>query len=98
MIIDVFSKYGCIIPMKRKNGKETADAFKKLFQKEKPPKRIWSDFGGELYNKNVQAVLDENNVKLYSTQNKLKSCIVERWIRTMKRVMYKYSTASRTRN
>ena len=33
MIIDVFSKYGWIIPLKRKTGEEVALAFKTVFKK-----------------------------------------------------------------
>ena len=34
-VIDVFSKYGWMLPLKDKTGKSVADAFKKIFRKSK---------------------------------------------------------------
>lgn len=98
MIIDCFSKYGHVVPMKRKTGGETADAFAKLFRENTPPKKCWADGGGEFWNAQVSKVFKKYNVKLYKTQNELKSSIVERFIRTFKRHMFMYFTSERTRN
>ena len=99
LVIDVFTKYGYIRPLKKKTGKATAAAFKDIFGEAKTsPKRMWLDKGKEFYNTKVNALFDEYNVKMYSTENELKSTIVERWIRTIKRIMWKYFTAARTRN
>ena len=45
-IIDVFSKYGWIVPLKTKTGKEVAQAFRKLFLNGHPS-RLWTDKGIE---------------------------------------------------
>ena len=37
--------------------------------------------------------LQDNNIKLYSTNNEEKSVIVERFIRTLKNKIYKYMTS-----
>ena len=97
-IIDVFSKYGWIIPLKNKSGPETVRAFTELWDEkgQKPPKLLWTDKGKEFDNKLFLALLAEKNVHLYWTQNEEKSCIVERWNRTMKRDMWKYFTKYRT--
>ena len=95
MIIDVFSKYGWIIPLKTKTGLEVAKSFKELF-KTRTPSRLWTDKGREFYNKPVKQLLHKNNVILYSTENEEKSSIVERWNRTIKRNMWKYFTANNT--
>ncbi|XP_065680649.1 uncharacterized protein LOC136094570 [Hydra vulgaris] len=79
MVIDIFSKYGWIIPLKSKTGIEVADAFNKIFKDRKCAK-LWVDKGLEFYNKHVKAL----GVHLYSTENEEKSCVVERWNRTMK--------------
>ena len=49
-VIDVFSKYGWIMPLKTKTGKEDALAFRKLFLGNTTPSRLWTDKGTELYN------------------------------------------------
>lgn len=91
-VIDVFSKYGWIVPLKSKTGVEVAEAFSKIY-KERRPEKLWVDKGKEFYNKNVKAL----GVELYSTENEEKSCVVERWNRTMKEKMFKYFTANFTR-
>lgn len=94
-VIDVFSKYGWLIPLKNKTGVTVSEAFKTLF-KERKPMYIWSDKGSEFYNRQVKELLKDNNIKLYSTENEEKSSVVERWIGTMKQHMFKYFTANET--
>ena len=94
-VIDVFSKYSWIVPLKTKTGKEVAQAFRKLFLAGHPS-RLWTGKGTEFYNRHLKAVLEANNVLLYSTENDEKSSVVERWKRTMKNIMWKYFTANNT--
>ena len=85
-VIDVFSKYGYLVPLKDKTGKSVASALKTIF-KERKPEKVWVDKGKEFYNKDVKELIE-----LYSTENEEKSSVVERWIRTMKEKMWKYFT------
>ena len=87
-VIDVFSKYGWLIPLKDKTGKSVASALKTIF-KERKPEKMWVDKGKEFYNKDVKDLIE-----LYSTENEEKSSVVERWITTMKEKMRKYFTAN----
>ena len=89
-VIDVFSKYGYLIPLKDKTGKSVASALKTIF-KERKPEKMWVDKGKEFYNKDVEELIE-----LYSTENEEKSSVVERWIRTMKEKMWKYFTDNNT--
>ena len=89
-VIDIFSKYGWLIPLKDKTGKSVASALKTIFEERKPGK-MWVDKGKEFYYKDVKDL-----IKLYSTENEEKSSFVERWIRTMKEKMWKYFTAKST--
>ena len=90
LVIDTFSKYGWIIPLKNKKGETVADALKDIFEKRKPEK-LWTDKGTEFKNKDVKKLIE-----IYSTENEEKSSIVERWIRTMKEKMWKYFTDNNT--
>ena len=90
LVIDIFSKYGYLIPLKNKKGETVAEALKIIFEKRKPEK-LWTDKGTEFYNKNVKKLIE-----LYSTENEEKSSIVERWIRTIKEKMWKYFTDNNT--
>ena len=89
-VIDVYSKYGWIVPLKTKTGKEVTQAFRRLFHNGHPS-RLWADKGTEFYNRQLEGVL-----MLYSTENEEKSSVVERWNRTMKNIMWKYFTANNT--
>ena len=90
-VIDIFSKYGWMVPLKDKTGRSVAAALKRIF-KERKPTKMWVDKGKEFYNKDVQALIE-----LYSTENEEKSSVVERWNRTMKEKMWKYFSANSTR-
>ena len=92
LVIDIFSKYGWIIPLKNKKGETVANALKTIF-KERKPEKLWTDKGREFYNKDVKDLIE-----LYSTENEEKSSIVERWIRTIKEKMWKYFTDNNTYN
>ena len=94
-VIDVFSKYGWIVALKTKIGKEVAHAFRKLFLSSSPS-RLWKDKGTEFYNQQLKAVLAANNMTLYSSEIEEKSGIVERWNRTMKNIMWKYFISHNT--
>ena len=90
MVIDTFSKYGWAVPLKNKTAQTVANAFDRLFLENKAPQKLWSDKGSEFYNRLVEQVLKRYHISLYSTENEEKSCIVERWIRTIMRWMYIY--------
>ena len=77
-VIHLFSKFVLIIPLKRKIGQKVANAFSKILQ-ERRPRKIRVDKGLEFYNKDVQKL-----VELYSTENEEKSCVIERFNRTIK--------------
>ena len=90
--IDIFSKYSWVIPLKDKRGITIKNALQKIF-KERKCKFLWTDKGKEFYNKQVQDLLNENNIKLYSTNNsEIKSAVIERFNRTFKNMMYKKFT------
>ena len=90
-VIDIFSKFVWIIPIKRKTGQEVANAFSRIL-KERRPSKMWVDKGLEFYSKDVQKL-----VELYSTENEEKSCVIERFNRTIKEKMVKYFSANNTR-
>ena len=90
-VIDIFSKFVWIVPLKRKTGQEVAHAFSKILRERKPCK-VWVDKGKEFYNKHEQKL-----VALYSTENEEKSCAIEKFNRTIKEKMFKYFSANNTR-
>ena len=92
MLINVFSKYGWIVPLKNKQGETIREAFQIIFKNGRKPQFLWTDKGSEFYNKHVKDLLAKNKVTLYSTENEEKSSVVERWNRTIKNKMWKQFT------
>ena len=85
MIIDVFSKYGWIVPIKTKTGSAVSVALEKVIKTSKRvPSKLWVDKGKEFYNKTMQQLLKKEGITMYSTENEEKSSVVERWNRTDK--------------
>ena len=85
MVIDVFSKIGCIEPLKDKRGELVAHAFEKIFTAGRHPRLLWTDKGSEFYNSSVKRLLSKHDIALYSTENEEKSSVVERWNQSIKR-------------
>ena len=92
MVIDVFSKYGWIIPLKDKKGESVMNAFKIIFKEGRKPQYLWVDKGKEFYNKHLKDLLEKNGIHMYSTENEEKSSVVERWNRIIKAKMWKQFT------
>jgi hypothetical protein len=91
-VIDVFSKYAWVRPIRSKSGSDVASAFKDIMDGSKRSPRLgWSEKGKEFYNKNFESL-----VTLYSTENEEKSCVVERFNRTLQGIMFKYFTPNNT--
>ena len=74
-VIDIFSKFVWIVALKRKSGQEVANAFSSIL-KERRPSKTWVVRGREVYNNDVQKL-----VELYSTENEEKSCVIKRFKR-----------------
>ena len=93
-VIDLYSKYVFVIPLKDKKGISILNAFDKIIkQSNRKPNKIWVDQGGEFYNNIFKKWLSDNDIIMYSTYNEGKSVVAERFIRTLKSKLYKHVTA-----
>ena len=91
MVIDVFSKYAWVVPIKNKTGIVVAKALEQIFKSNgKVPSKLWADNGKEYYNSVVKNLLTSYGIELYSTFNEEKSCIVERFNRTFLHWLFIY--------
>ena len=85
MLLDLFSKYGWIVPaLKDKKGETVTEAFKTIFKEGRKPQYLWTDKGKEYYDKNMRELLERNDITIYSTENEEKSSVCERWNLTIK--------------
>ena len=93
-VIDIFSKYAWVIPIKDKKGVSIVNAFQKTFKKsDRRSNKIWVEKGSEFYNNSFKKWLGDNDIKTYSTNNVGKSVFSERFMRTLKNKIHKYMTA-----
>ena len=65
-VIDLFSKYAWVVPIKDKKGTSIVNAFQKIISKGRKPNKIWVDQGSEFYNNSFKDFLKINNIELYS--------------------------------
>ena len=71
MVIDVFSKYGWIKPLKDKKTENVSLAFDEIFKKSKrKPTMLWTHKGSEFISKHFKEFLKKNYVKLYQLKMK----------------------------
>ena len=64
-----------------------------MISKGRKPNKIWVDQGGKFYNNLFTSFLKIDNIEMYSTHNDEKSIIAERFIRTLKKKIFKHMTA-----
>ena len=93
-VINLFSKYAFVVPLKDKKGVSIVNAFQSILDKSgRKPNKIWIDQGSELYNHNFKKWLVSNDISMYLAYNEGKSVVAERFIRTLKNNLYKHMTA-----
>ena len=90
-VIDIFSKYAWVVPLKDKKDTSIVKAFQIILkQSNRKPIKIWVDKGSEFYNVYFKKWLQDNDIFMYSTHNEGKSVVAERFIKTSKGKIYKY--------
>ena len=93
-MIDIYSKYACVITLKDKKGITITNAFQKILDESKSkPNKIWVDKGSEFYTRSIKSWLEKNDTEMYLTHNERKSVVTERFLRTLKNKTYKYMTS-----
>lgn len=83
VIIDCFTRYVWVKPLKNKTGESLRKALALLIMNERPS-LIQADQGTEFFNTNVKKMLEAFGPKLYHTFSDKKATIVERVQRTLR--------------
>ena len=93
-VIDIFSKYAWVVPLKDKKGVSIVTAFQGILKESnRKPNKIWVDKGSEFYNASFKKWLQDNDIIMYLTNNEGKTVVAERFIRTLKSKIYKHMTS-----
>lgn len=96
VVVDCFSRYAYVEPMKRKFAVNAVEAFKKILQRAgTKPRVIQFDLGSE-FKSSFRTFLKEQNIHFFHTSQDTKCAIVERFNRTLQNRLYRYMTARNT--
>ena len=96
-VIDIFSNYACIVPLKDKNGIKITNAFQNISRSETlptydksgcKPNKISVDKGSEFYKRSMKPRLQDNDVEM-----KRNMLLLQGFFRTLKYKIYKYMTS-----
>ena len=69
-VIDIFSKYAWVVPLKDKKDVSIVDAFQSILKRSnRKPNKIWLDKSSEFYNNYFKKWLQNNDIVMYSTHN-----------------------------
>ena len=93
-VIDIYSKYAWVIPLKDKKGVTITNAFQKMLKESnRKPNKIWVDKASAFYNRSIKWWLGKNDTEMHSAHDEGKSVVTERFSRTLKNKIYKYMTS-----
>ena len=80
--------------MKDKNDVNIVNAFQKVLDDSKrKPDKTWVDKGSEFHNISMTSWLKDNDIVMYSRHNEGKSVVLEKFIRNLKKNIYRYMTS-----
>ena len=92
-VIDMFSRYAMVRPLKRKTPSEVIEAFRSIFVDEaRRPRYLQTDEGMEFESRQVRAYLHREGVEQFSVKSQFKAALVERFNRTLKTKMWRVFT------
>ena len=92
-VIDIFSKYTWMIPLKDRKSITVTDSFQEILHESKrKPNKKWVGKGSKFYKRSLKSWLDEIAIEMYSIFNGGK--FVCRWkiYWNLKNKIYKYMT------
>ena len=89
VVIDVFSRYLWVEPLKGKADRYVVEGFKNIFRRGKKPRRLRTDRGVEFTGVISQQFFNEENIEHWTAHNdEIKAHFAERVIRTLKNTLW----------
>lgn len=96
VVIDVFSRYVWVEPLKSKANSVVVNGFKAIFARGQQPRRLRTDSGKEFTGDVSQKYFDKQNIEHFVTLNEeIKAGYAERVIRTLKTKLWRYMKQNR---
>ncbi|XP_021341366.1 uncharacterized protein LOC110442199 [Mizuhopecten yessoensis] len=92
VVIDVYSKFLSVNPLKDKTGASATKALREILSEGRQPSRIRTDKGQEYRSQEVNSILNQYHIHHLYTENETKAAVSERVIKTIKSRMYRFFT------
>jgi hypothetical protein len=91
-VIDVFSRFAWVKPLKSKEAKNIIAAFKEILENEghRHPKRLRTDAGRDFTSAKFQQLMKSENINHFVTHSEKQANYVERLIQTIKRKLFRH--------
>jgi hypothetical protein len=90
LMIDIFTRYVYLRPLKTKVGSEVIQAMTNIFAEGRQPKALRTDKGREFSNVRVDKFYEDFNIYHYVTFNETQANYAERCIKTIKTKNFRY--------
>ena len=92
-VIDIYTRYAWLRLLKTKQANETCEQFADILSSvDVKPITLFTDKGGELKNKIFQSFCSRNGIRLFHNETSYHAPFVERFQRTIQRIIYQYCT------
>ena len=92
VVIDVFSKFLWVGPMKYKTAHSLVQAFDSILSEKRKPEKLRTDKGTEFINESFQQYLKKQGIQSYTAMNEPKATVMERVNCMLKSKLHRYFT------
>jgi hypothetical protein len=97
LAVDCFSRYAYVRFTHSKHGYNTTPAMESIIEEaesriDRPIRKLQTDDGREFYNQQMNQMLTDRHVKLFSTSSSTKAQMAERLIQTLRRKQERFNT------
>ena len=96
VVIDIFSRYGWVEPLKDKTANEIVKAFDKILKEGRIPKRLRTDAAKDFTSERFQNYVESKNITHFVTHSEKQANYVERFIKTLKSRIFRYMVEKNT--
>ena len=90
VVIDIFSRYGWVEPIRDKTSTEIIKAFQKILEKGRIPRRVRSDAAKDFTSTAFKDFLKSEGIHQMITHSEKQANYVERFIKTLKSKIFRY--------
>ena len=97
VVIDIFTRYAWIEPIKDKTSREIVRAFNRIIMKGRKPRRLRTDAAKDFTSKGFQEYLETKDIAHFTTHSERQANYVERFIKTIKSRIWRHIRSQNSR-